>query len=330
MIISKTPYRISFFGGGTDYPKWYLEHGGEVLGTTINKYCYISCRELPPFFKYKHRIAYSKLESPQATEEIEHDVIREILKYMSIECGMEIHYNGDIPAQSGMGSSSSFTVGLLKALYTFQDKFIGKQELLQKSLFIEQKLLKENVGSQDQCFASYGGFNHIEFQENGQIQVHPVILDSEKLKHLENKLMLIYTGQSRIAHEIAYEQIQNIPRKYHELKDIQQLVQRALEIFRSPNSDFRDFGKLLNETWKLKQSLSKQITNSTIDSLYEHARQNGAIGGKLLGAGGGGFLLLYVEPENRKNLKESLGNYLEIPFRFDFSGSEIIFYQKKN
>lgn len=330
MIVSRTPHRISFFGGGTDYPQWYLENGGKVLGTAIDKYCYITCRELPPFFKHKYRIAYSKIEMVGEKEEIQHPAVKGALDHLNIKKGLEIHHDGDIPARSGMGSSSAFTVGLLKALYAFEGKIISKEELFREAIHIEQNLIKENVGSQDQVWAACGGLNTIEFLQNGEIVVKPVIMDEEKLRGFESKFMLFFTGISRFASQIAEEQIQNTNKNRSELQRMKDLVDEAqkLLIAASGNGgDFTQFGKLLNETWHLKRSLSTKISNPEIDCMYETAIKNGAIGGKLLGAGGGGFVLFYADPENQQRVRESLKGYLHIPFKFDFKGSELIVYR---
>jgi D-glycero-alpha-D-manno-heptose-7-phosphate kinase len=327
MIISRTPHRISFFGGGTDYPSWYLENGGKVLGVAIDKYSYITCRELPPFFKHKHRIAYSRVEMVSLIDEIQHPSVKETLKYLNIEQGLEIHHDGDIPARSGMGSSSAFTVGLLKTLYALKGRIITKESLYKEALHIEQELIKENVGSQDQVWAAYGGLNTIEFLRNGEIIVEPIIMKESSMRNFESRLMLFFTGISRFASEIAEEQIQNTSKNKNELIQMRELVEEAHKIMISNEDDFTEFGKLLNETWKLKRKLSNRISNNEIDDMYEAAIKSGAVGGKLLGAGGGGFMVFYVEPENRKKVKEALNNYLHIPFKFDFTGSEIIVYK---
>lgn len=327
MIISRTPHRISFFGGGTDYPSWYLEHGGKVLGATIDKYCYITCRELPPFFEHKFRVAYSKVEMVSNIDEIQHPSVRETLKYLQVEQGLEIHHDADIPARSGMGSSSAFTVGLLKTLYAINGKIIPKEDLYKTAIHIEQNLIKENVGSQDQAWAACGGVNTIEFLRTGNIIVEPIIMEKNNLRSFESKFMLFFTGISRYASEIAKEQIQSINGKKYELKAIRDLVDEAYKIIVSSKGNFIEFGKLLNESWELKKQLSSKISNSEIDYIYETAIRHGAVGGKLLGAGGGGFMLLYIEPEAQKRVKEALKGYLHIPFMFDFSGSEIIVYK---
>ncbi len=326
MIISRTPHRISFFGGGTDYPTWYLENGGKVLGTAIDKYCYITCRDLPPFFSHRHRVAYSKVEMVSHIDEIQHPSVRETLKYLNIKQGLEIHHDGDIPARSGMGSSSAFTVGLLKTLYALDGRIITKENLYKEAIHIEQNLIKENVGSQDQVWAACGGLNTIGFLQNGEIIVEPIIMKESFLKSFENKFMLFFTGIARYASEIAKEQIQNTPKNKKELSAMRDLVDEAYKILISGKDDFTGFGRLLNETWLLKRKLSNKISNNEVDDMYEAAIKNGALGGKLLGAGGGGFMLFYAEPENQDRIKEALTGYLHIPFKFDFTGSEIIVY----
>ena len=327
MIISRTPHRISFFGGGTDYPSWYQKHGGKVLGAAIDKYCYITCRELPPFFKHKYRIAYSKVETVNMPRDIAHPAVKGVLEYMNVKEGLEIHHDGDIPARSGMGSSSAFTVGFLRALYAFHGKVVSKEDLYREAIHIEQNLIKENVGSQDQVWAACGGFNTVEFLKNGEILVKPVVMDEERLRSFENKFMLFYTGISRFASEIAGEQIQNTHKNTDELHKMRRLVDDAHSILASGGKCFTDFGRLLNETWQMKKKLSNKITTEEINGMYDTAIKSGAVGGKLLGAGGGGFIVFYVEEENQARVKEALKDYLHIPFRFDFTGSEIIVYR---
>ena len=327
MIITRTPHRISFFGGGTDYPSWYTKHGGKVLGAAIDKYCYISCRELPPFFDNKYRVVYKKTESTRTIEEIEHPAVRGILKKFNLECGLEIHHDGDIPARSGMGSSSAFTVGLTKALYGFSGKIISKEDLTKEAIDMEQNVLKENVGSQDQAFAAHGGFNKIEFLQSGEAVVNPVIMAHEKKEIFQSRLMLFFTGLSRIASEIAGDQIKNTDANTDTLHQMSSLVEDALNILNSSQDDLSDFGTLLNDTWKLKKELSNKITNSEINDIYDVAIAKGALGGKLLGAGGGGFILLYVEPERQAAIKEAFKNLVHVPFKFTLTGSDIVFYQ---
>jgi D-glycero-alpha-D-manno-heptose-7-phosphate kinase len=326
MIITRTPHRISFFGGGTDYPSWYMTNGGKTLGVAIDKYCYLIVRELPPFFEHKHRIVYSLMENTKTLDEIKHPSVRETLKYMKYTKGISIHHDGDIPARSGMGSSSAFTVGLLNAMHAMEGKMVSKSELYKLAIHVEQSLIGENVGSQDQVFAACGGFNKLDFMSNGEIVVTPVIMTKDNIQEFQKKFLLFFTGIARNASDIAEEQIKNTSKNEKELMEMSRLVDTAYGIVTSDKPDFRLFGKMLNETWKLKRGLSGKISNKFIDDIYETALKNGAEGGKLLGAGGGGFMLFYAEPENHKKIRESLKHLLNIPFEFDFSGSEVIFY----
>lgn len=328
MIISRTPFRISFFGGGTDYPTWYSENKGAVLATTINKYCYITCRYLPPFFKHKSRIVYSFIENVKNISEIKHPSVRECLRFMNIKEGIEIHHDGDLPAKSGLGSSSSFTVGLLHALYGLKNKMPTKRQLALDAIHVEQKLLKENVGSQDQVLATFGGFNRVDFGGDHHILVRNITIGERKMKQLESHMMLFFTGLSRMASDIAGAQIKNIRNKKKELNLMYEMVDEAISILNGGRIE--DFGKLLHESWKLKRGLSHMITTPYIDSIYEAVKNAGAIGGKLLGAGGGGFILIFAKPEKHKKIKEKLKKLLWVPFRFESLGSQIIFYQPQN
>lgn len=325
MIISKTPFRISFFGGGTDYPAWFEKYGGAVLSTTIDKYCYINIRYLPPFFEHKHRIVYSIVENVKSSGQIKHPVVRAILKYFKIDKGVEIHHDGDLPARSGLGSSSSFTVGMLNSIYALKGKIISKPQLAKEAIHVERDILKESVGSQDQIAVAHGGFNKIVFHNDHDFRVEAVTLHKERVKELESHLMLVFTGLSRFASKIASEQIRNTPRKENELKDLRYMVDAAISIL-SGNQDIADFGRLLDESWQVKKRLSDKVSNPAIDRLYANARRHGAVGGKLLGAGGGGFMLLFVRPENRKKVAQGLKGFLEVKFRFENDGSQVIYY----
>lgn len=327
MIISRTPHRISFLGGGTDYPEYYMQHGGRVLGAAIDKYCYLNVRKLPPFFTHKHRIVYSKSENVKTLDEIQHPAVRTVLEYLKINYGMSIHHDGDIPARSGMGSSSAFTVGLLKSMHALQGRYISKEELTREAIYVEQELIRENVGSQDQTFAVYGGFNLIEFQKNGEIEVNPIIIPRERMQNFESSLMLFFTGISRFSSEIAEEQVKNTSLNIRKLDKMKELVDQAVRIIADEKNDLNDFGSLLHETWNIKKQLSSQISNSLIDDIYGKAISAGAIGGKLLGAGGGGFMLFYVPHDKQARVKQELNDYLHVPFKFDFEGSKVIVYQ---
>jgi len=325
MIISRTPFRMSFFGGGTDYNGWFQDHNGAVLATTIDKYCYITCRYLPPFFEHKSRIIYSKMEHVHGIDEIDHPSVREVLRFLNIHEGIEIHHDGDLPARTGLGSSSSFTVGLLNSLYALKGQMVTKERLAKEAIHVEQDMIKENVGCQDQTQAAYGGFNLIEFGGSNHLRVQPLTLPNGKLQLLQDHLMLFFTGFSRHASAIAKAQIDNIPQKKAELSRMHEMVREAVEVLNS--NDFRKFGQLLDENWKLKRTLSDKISSPHIDDLYSIAIKAGAIGGKLLGAGGGGFVLFFAEPSKKDKIRQALKGLLEVPFKFENLGSQIIFYQ---
>ena len=325
MIISRTPFRISFFGGGTDYPAWYRKYGGSVLATTIDKYCYLSCRYYPPFFEHKFRIVYTKSEDCKTVEEVSHPAVREILRYLKWDRGLEIHHVGDLPARGGMGSSSSFTVGLLHALYAMRGRMLSKKQLAMESIHVEQDILRETVGSQDQVSTAYGGLNHIMFQRNGEIVVQPVTLSQDRLHQLESHLMLFYTGIRRTASHVAQSYVNNIEEKKRQMETMTGVLDEGIAILNS-DRDIMGFGRLLHEAWKIKCSFSEQVSNSSVDEIYTKAVSAGAIGGKIAGAGGGGFMVLFVPPERRKHVREGLKNLVHVPFRFEGSGSQIIFY----
>lgn len=327
MIITRTPFRISFFGGGTDYPPWFREHGGAVLATTINKYAYISLRELPPFFAHRFRVVYSKVEAVKEIAEIEHPAVRAILDWGEVDRGMEIHYDGDLPARSGLGSSSSFSVGLIKALRAFRGRLISKDELAEKAIYLEQEVMGEPVGSQDQVSAAYGGFNQIHFHTDGRFSVTPIVIDRDKQAWLESHLMLFFSGISRYSSEIAQKKIESLAERSQQLHEMRAMVDEAIDILNSNSRPLHDFGKLLHEGWMRKRSISSAVSNSTIDEIYQAARDAGAIGGKLMGAGGGGFLVFFVEPPNQARVKERLRTLIHVPFSFESGGSQVVLYQ---
>lgn len=327
MIITRTPFRISFFGGGTDYPGWFQEHGGVVFATSIDKYCYISCRHLPPFFEHKHRIVYSHIENVRTIEEIEHPAVRAVLGWAGVKHGLEIHHDGDLPARSGLGSSSSFTVGLVHALRALDGRYISKEQLARSAIDIEQNVIKENVGSQDQISAAFGGLNRIEFRRNGSFEVSPVILSPERIEQLQSHLMLCFTGFSRIASEVAKSTIDNFKQRETELKSMKEMVGEAIAMLQDPHASLDEFGRLLDRSWKFKRSLSDKVSTPEIDHIYDEALRAGAIGGKILGAGGGGFILLFARPENQAAVRERLAKLIHVPFRFEDSGSRVVLYQ---
>lgn len=327
MIISRTPFRLSFFGGGTDYPAWYRKEGGAVLSTTIDKYCYISCRYLPPFFNIRHRIVWSHIETVSTISEILHPAVREGLRWLGFDdsIGLEIHYQGDLPARAGMGSSSSFAVGLLKALTALRGQMISKHDLALKAIDLEQTVLKDHVGSQDQVAVAYGGLNVIQFLRNGTIRVEPVTVSVSRLSELQSRLLLFYTGTSRLASEVAAAVVANLQRKRAELRRMRAMVDQAISILNS-SGNLDEFGRLLHESWLLKRDLSSAVTCSSVDKVYQLAMENGALGGKLLGAGGTGFMVFYVQPEKQSDVVRALSTCLHIPFKFENEGSALIYY----
>jgi D-glycero-alpha-D-manno-heptose-7-phosphate kinase len=327
MIISRTPFRISLFGGGTDYPAWFREHGGSVIGTAIDKYCYISVRRLPPFFEHKSKIVYSRIELVKDVAEIEHPAVRGILTDMSIKEGLEIHHDADLPARSGLGSSSSFTVGLLNALNALEARMISKRDLGREAIRIEQDVLKEDVGCQDQLWAAYGGFNRIDFHPDGNFSVNPFVLPATRLTELAQSLMLCFTGFSRFATDFALDQIKNMNNRKNQLRMMKSMVDSAADILLNPKTPLRELGELMHQSWQLKRELADSVSNSQIDEIYDAAREAGAIGGKLLGAGGGGFMVLVVDPEKRGQVREHLKNLVHVNVGFDTEGSKIVIYQ---
>lgn len=324
MIITRTPFRVSFFGGGTDYPAWYREHGGAVLATSIDKYCYLSCRYMPPFFDEKYRIVYSRIELTKTIDEIVHPSVRCCLQQFRLKHGIELLHNADLPARSGLGSSSSFTVGLLHALSALCGAMVSQRRLAEQAIDIEQNAIRENVGSQDQIMAAVGGLNLIRFSA-ADFTVHPIPLPSKRLNELQDHLMLFFTGVSRMSSEVAAHQILNIPKKRSELTAMRQMVDDALEILIG-DGPVEEFGMLLHESWMLKRSLSPRVSTDLVDDIYAKARAHGALGGKLLGAGGGGFVLIFAPPETHPRIRAALADFQYVPFRFERSGSQLIFY----
>ncbi|QDC96499.1 kinase [Candidatus Methylopumilus universalis] len=324
MVISKTPFRISFFGGGTDFPDWYLKNDGFVISSAIDKFCYISCRVLPPFFEHKYRISYSIVEDAPDINSIKHKAVREILNKFNLPYGIEIHSDADIPARSGIGSSSSFSVGLLNALYALQNQKISKSNLAEEAIHIEQNVLHENVGSQDQVAAAFGGMNAIYFKKNGKIIVDPLNITEKSKQNFNQHLMLFFTGFQRSSSDIALKQIENINANVEKLNHLHNLAKEAHDIL-IKKKNLNLFGELLNYSWNVKKSLADNISNDNINKIYDQAIKAGALGGKVLGAGGGGFILLFVEPKNKIKVLDKLDNILHVPFKFCRSGSEIIY-----
>ncbi len=331
MIISRTPFRISFFGGGSDYPAWYRKYGGKILGTSIDKYCYISCRYLPAFFDHKYRIVYSKVEYAKRVNEIEHPAVKAVLKLMQIKEGVEIHHDGDLPAQSGLGSSSAFTVGLIHTLYALRERIMSQRELAAKAVHVEREILKENVGSQDQVLTAMGGLNVVEFRQDDSFTITPVILSKEKIEMLQKHMMLFFTGFTRVASKIAKSHIENLEARKRDIQIMQQMVTEAIAIMEQKSKSLAQFGHLLHEYWQFKRSSTNgKVTTPKIDAIYDAAKSAGAIGGKILGAGGGGFMLLFVEPGLQNKVRERLRKLTYVPFRFDFSGSKIVVFEPNN
>ena len=324
MIITQTPFRMSFFGGGTDFPPFFNEYGGSVISTTFDKYCYVTVRHLPPFFDYSSEIVYSLTERVTRVEDIKHPAVREAMKYLDMQ-ELRMTYEADLPARSGLGTSSSFAVGMLNAFYALKGKYADKRKLATDAIYLERTLCKEAGGLQDQIAAAYGGLNRINFSED-TFEVVPVIISPERKKKLNHNLMLFFTGFSRFSSDIAQTQEKAIKAKENsQLLEMLSLVDDAQEILTS-KGDLNEFGRLLDYTWKLKKSITSAISNNSIDALYQRALQAGALGGKLLGAGGGGFLLLYAEKDKQKSVRAALDDLLYVPFQFENTGTKVLHY----
>ena len=324
-VLTRTPFRISFFGGSSDYPHWYAENKGAVLSTAIDKYVYLSCRYLPPFFGVRHRIVWRHVELVDSITEILHPAVRQGLEYLDFDDsrGVEIHYQADLPARTGMGSSSSFVVGLINGMSALRGQNLSKRELADKAIDLEQRWMGDTVGSQDQIAAAYGGFNHIEF-EKGDYKVNPISITSQRRNDFLSNLMLFYIGSNRLGTHIANSVVKSIRTGNKSVERMVNLVDQAVNILQS-DAPLEDLGHMLHETWELKRSLSSKISTTLIDEIYEIACSSGALGGKLLGAGGTGFMLFYV-PENKQNdIREVLKHRcMEVPFTFDETGGTII------
>lgn len=322
---TRTPFRISFFGGGTDYPEWYRREGGAVLSTSIDKYCYISGRWLPPFFPTSYRIVWSHIETVSSIDDILHPAVRNALRMFGFanNPGLELHHQADLPARTGVGSSSAFAVGLIRLLTALRGQTIGNSQLFGKAIELERDWIKDAVGVQDQVATAIGGLNVIRFGQDGGITVHPLAIGGTRRRALENRLMLVYTGLSRDSSQLAQNIIDNLDRRSAVLRRMQAMVDQARAVLED-DGDLDDFGRMLDETWQLKRSLAASISNERIDSIYSAARQAGALGGKLLGAGTSGFLLFYVRPEQREAVRQATAPLLEVPFRFESKGSIIL------
>ena len=324
MLITRAPFRISFFGGGTDYHEYFSRYGGSVLSTTIDKYCYVSMRHLPPFFEHKNQFTYSKIERFNNAEDVEHPLVRAALNHVPTE-KIQIAYDADLPACSGIGSSSAFAVSLLQGLYALNGEYPDKMQLAKEAIYLEREYLKEAGGVQDQLAAAFGGFNIMHFDSDGY-RVESLDIPEENKDKLNRNLLLAFTGFTHFSGEIAIAQQKNIPSTISQLDKMKSLVYEGVSLLQKGQTD--DFGRMLDYTWQLKRSLSESITNEKIDELYEKAKKCGASGGKLIGAGGGGFMLLYVPEEKQEQLKSSLPELQYIPFRFENCGTEIIYSDK--
>ena len=324
MIIAQTPFRMSFFGGGTDYEGFFKEHEGAVISTTFDKYCYTTIRHLPRFFDYSNEIVYGVMERTKSVDEIKHPAVRNIMKYLDMH-ELRVVYEADLPARSGLGTSSSFAVGLLNACYALKGKYADKKKLADDAIYIERVLCNEAGGIQDQIAASFGGFNRIDFRADGYT-VSPIVFSTDRQKELNKRLMLFFTGFSRFSSDIAQSQIKATRDKTAELLEMKALVDDVQRLLVS-GSDLSEFGRLLDYTWKLKRSITSDISNNDIDILYNKAIDAGALGGKLLGAGGGGFLLFYVEPEYQPSVRKVLEDLIYVPFEFENEGTRIMYYR---
>lgn len=328
MIYTKTPFRMSFFGGGTDIPEYFEEHGGAVLSTTFDKYCYVSVRHLPGFFEYRNQLTYSKIERVQSADEFEHPMVRGAMKHLNMR-DLYIGYDADLPARSGLGSSSSFAVGLLNAFHALKGHYASKEQLAKEAIYVERELCAESGGWQDQIAAAYGGMNRITFSSGG-FEVTPVIIQKERKEQLNQNLMLFFTGFSRFASELEKEKVKTIRDKTTELREIAQLVNAGEAVLTDRHGDLDEFGRLLHHAWQLKRGIGKGVSTSALDSIYQTAMQHGAIGGKLLGAGGGGFFVFYVPKEMQASVQRALSNLIYIPFHFEGSGTQVLYYEPED
>ncbi len=324
MIITKTPFRMSFFGGGTDIPDFFNKHSGAVISTTFDKYSYVNVRHLPPFMPYMSELVYSNIERINNVDEINHPAIREAMRYLDIH-EIRLTYEGDLPARTGLGTSSTFAVGMLNAFYALKGKYVGKRKLAEDAIYLERELCKESGGWQDQIAASYGGLNRIDFKDN-DFKVSPVIIHSDRKRQLDENLLLFYTGISRFSSEIQKDTVSVIEDKTAQLLDMYALVDEVQRILENAKSDLNDFGRLMDYSWHLKRQTGRRISNSDIDTLYNKGMAAGALGGKLLGAGGGGFLLFYCEKDKQDNLIKALDNLMCVPFGLETEGATVVYY----
>lgn len=324
MIITKTPFRMSFFGGGTDMPAFFNEHGGAVISTTFDKYCYVNVRHMPPFHPYISELVHNRFERVNDIEDIEHPLIRECMRLHDIH-EIRLTYEGDLPARTGLGTSSTFAVGMLNAFCALKGKMMSKRQLAQEAIYVERDVLKEHGGWQDQVAAAYGGLNRIDFK-NGDFEVHPIVISPERKKELDENLLLFYTGIQRFSSEIQADTFAKPIDKTQQLKDMLALVDEAEKVLCDKDASLNEFGRLLDTTWKLKRGTGAKVSNGSIDVLYSQAIDAGALGGKLLGAGGGGFLLFYCEKEKQVSLKKAMERLMIVPFNFENGGTQVLYY----
>ncbi len=328
MVITQTPFRMSFFGGGTDFPGFYNEHGGAVISTTFDKYCYVNVRHLPPFFDYSTELSYSKIERVKSLDEINHPSIRECMKYLDMR-DIRLTYEADLPAKTGLGTSSSFAVGMLSAFYSLKGKYKSKRQLADDAIYLERVLCNEAGGVQDQIAVAFGGFNRIDFSSEGY-KVTPIVISNERKEMLNDNLMMFFTGFSRFSADIQTSTQAVLKDKTAQLLEMYSLVDTAQSILTDKNSDLSDFGRLLDHTWRLKRGITTKISTNSLDEIYQKAMNAGALGGKLLGAGGGGFFVFYVEPEKRESVMKALDNLLYIPFKFENAGTRVIYFDAED
>ena len=324
MIITRTPFRMSFFGGGTDMKEFFNEHGGAVISTTFDKYCYVTVRHLPPFFDFKNELTYSKIERTSTIEEIIHPAIRNAMKYLNMS-GIRLTYEADLPARSGLGTSSSFAVGMLNAFHSLNGVYASKKQLADEAIHLERDLCNEAGGWQDQIAASFGGFNRIDFSDNSY-EVAPIIISKQKKEQLNNNLMMFFTGFTRFSSDVQKANASGKIDKTQQKLEMLRLVDEAEKVLQNKESNLDDFGYLLNTTWNLKRQTGSAISTNSIDELYDKGIKAGALGGKLLGAGGGGFLVFYVTPEKQESVRHAMQDLLYIPFKFENDGTKVIYY----
>ena len=324
MIITKTPFRMSFFGGGTEMESFFMENGGAVLSTTFDKYCYVNVRHLPRFFDYSTELSYAKIERVTDVNDIQHPAIREAMKMLDMH-EIRLTYEADLPARSGLGTSSSFAVGMINAFYALKGKYADKKKLADAAIYLERELCKEAGGWQDQIAASYGGFNRINFNSDGY-EVLPLIINPERKRQLNNNLMMFFTGFTRFSSDVQKANASNKADKVNQLKEMLALVDEAEKVLVDKQSDLDEFGRLLDHTWRIKRKTVNTVSTNSIDELYDKGLKAGALGGKLLGAGGGGFLVFYVEPDKQEKVKKAMEDLLYIPFEFEDGGTRVIHY----